>query len=107
MDQELYELEFSELFVGKSFQEAAKILYFYKPLVNEVDLLVQEGEDDDRGILLMAINKLNVETKENIFLINPQNYLIQKGDQGIVVADSYQDIEEVYEILQSENSEGY
>ena len=63
--------------------------------------MAQVGEDDDKGPLLIAI------FKEDKTLINPTYYRIQEGDQGLVIADSIEDLQEVYALIRDEESQGY
>ena len=75
------------------------MLYLYKlntgnaQTFEELPKSVESSQD--RAILLLAIEGFN-EDNQKYLIINPQDYIIKKGDVGYVIAFEKGDLKEAY-----------
>ena len=104
MKQEVYYVKFDNFFIGKSFNQASRLIYSSK------------NSNGFNGPLLIGVMKVEKETKRKHIYMNPKNFIIEKEHKAIVISeeenvakmvekfmDNYFDTKIVNEYQQMEN----
>ena len=101
--------EFPDFFWGKTFSDAAKMIYFSKKNMSEKESQLSEDLDSaelikhkryskDFNLLLIGVEqKNNLNNERRNLLLNPLNYIIKEGDIAYLIAQNKQHALKIFE----------